>query len=340
MKHLALFVTFLCLSVIACHKEASDKVHVVDRSFVTDDYTEADEAQFVADDTDGDNDFVDAYFADASSIPKVKMQYVVTADTVEKSSTCGIPDKKQKFKKRRVANEDSVTTLFLRGYGFGSPDSSRLRVYGKELGFKGYHQEDSLALTIVKWSDSLIICTHPAISNSVYTLTKGFSLKFLLYRRYKVKGIEKELIRTKACACISRTYATPYLCAAASISLSNAENNRRIDSMRRTVYNINEAAFHTLPGFQASPSDLQVGSVLGQYNDGVWSNSCIVVALEINSGFIFKIKTWEGMRNPQLFYYRKYVANYFGDNHPRYMECNENGVVTQASGRDPYSYRR
>lgn len=54
MKHIALSVTFIILSVIACRKEASDKVNVVESPQVfgvTDNYTEADEAQFVADDT-------------------------------------------------------------------------------------------------------------------------------------------------------------------------------------------------------------------------------------------------------------------------------------------------
>lgn len=332
MKHLALLVTFLLLSVIACHKEASDKVHVVDRSFVTDDYTEADEAQFVADDTDGDNDFVDAYIADASSIPKVKMQYVVTADTVQKSSTCGIPDKKQKFKKRRVANEDSVTTFFLRGYGFGSPDSSRLRVYGKELGFKGYHQEDSLALTIVKWSDSLIICTHPTIANSVYTLTKGFSLKFLLYRRYKVKGIEKELIRTKACACISRTYAAPYLCAAGSAGLSHAENNRRIDSIK---VSFGQTSFINRAGTEiANSTYLQKGTVIGSYDsfyNPAWQSSAIVLGSS-NSGDNTVYETYEGFRSATIHFYRKYATSYSAFTHPCFVPCTAGGTILTDAG--------
>ena len=347
MKYLPFLILLTVVSVFACrnHPEYSEQT-VVPTTVVTDtdDYTTADEAQFIADDTDGDTDYLDVYNTDASSIPKVKINYVLTTDTVAKSSTCGISDAKQKFKKRRVVNNDSVTTFFIRGYGFGpdNADSGRIRLWGKELGNKVYHQDDSLALVVTHWSDSLIVCSFPAIADYVYATTKGFSFKFLLYRRYKVKGVEKELKRTKACACIARSLASPYLCAAASISLSNAENNRRIDSMRRTVYNINEPAFYTLQGWQASPSDLQVGSVLGQYNDGNWSNACIVVALEVNSGYIFKIKTWEGMRNPRLFYYRKYVADYFGDHHPRYMECNESGTVSQglSLGRDPYSYRR
>lgn len=192
MRYLIIFVTFILLSVIACKKEAGDKVHAVDASSITDDDSFFD-ATFEADENEGD---LEDYQTEVTN--PVKVLKVTSTDSMNQyKDPNATPLKRLKYGKRQIAFDTTSTEITLEGVAFDvrSDSSKVLCVIKKDtLGFA----------QIVTWDTNKIVLTLPALAQSYSNIT--FSVKFKLFRKNPIAG-KKSIYRTKSRAFIGQTLA-------------------------------------------------------------------------------------------------------------------------------------
>ena len=193
----SLLIVLACL-LSACRKDISnrDNLPADTQISLTDNFDfAADEAQYLIDDTEGDNDAENSYIADAAT--PMKIQGVFATDSLPILNP--VTGKKQKYAKRQIVNTTAVTRFTLKGYGFkAQSDTSAIQAIIAKT-----KDTLSFACQIISWSDTEIVLNLPTLTVQS-AIDKYFSLKLKVFRSND-KENKLAVSRTKSRACISRT---------------------------------------------------------------------------------------------------------------------------------------
>lgn len=176
MKHLSLLIFLIAISFCACRKDIPTKPCINNSNPFTsiiDDFDyAADEAQFLADDTEGDDDTENAYSPEGATPMKITGAYCI--DSIAPLNSTG---KKNKNAKRALFYSCKKTKFTLSGYGFKSQsDTSRVIPIITKT-------KDTLHdATILTWSDNKITIEVNNLDATKYPIDTKISLKFKVFR--------------------------------------------------------------------------------------------------------------------------------------------------------------